>query len=442
MVADKFTFCWDQFDNVVPHTFKQLWQKYDFADVTLATKDDVQIKAHQLILSASSPIFKEILMKTLHSNPLIYFHNLKSADVKLLLEFIYLGQCEVGQDGLIDFLAAGTELMVKGLVDEKEKYKSQNSVEQTDHNSINTKGELVLPDKDIDEDQTTDRYSVLDMDKSKEIRDPFKQEDEANPNTLSSDESSCLLREDEEISEVSNADNSLDEGRNIHTLKNEKTSERTYNRVMLEHAQNNSEAFIPLNEASADELAEKLPIFLQIAKTSNGDVFSSNSLKNLCNSIQQTLARRKPPVNLKTDDKFQNIKSVLRSMCARSVELGRGPGVQPVREKSIQCDQCDHMSSCRASLRSHRRDKHRTKKTSLSTQEQIKGDHSCDRCGYKAINYDMLKTHNLYVHSGASFLCDTCEYKSGSPGNVKKHIESEHPNHQLPTNVTMVLPNQ
>ena len=395
MFGDQFTFCWDHYDSDVPNTFKQLWQNQDFADVTLATKDNFQIRAHKVILSASSPIFKNIFMENPHNNPLIYFNSLKSAEIQLLLKFIYLGQCEVGQDGLIDFLAAGKELMVKGLVDEKEKYKSQNFGEQTDHNSINTEGEVVSPDKDIDEDQTTDRYSVLDMDKSKEIRDAFKEED-ANPNQLSTDESSCLLREDEEISEVSNADNSLDEGRNIHTLKNEKTSERTYNRVMLEHAQNNSEAFIPLNEASADELAEKLPIFLQIAKTSNGDVFSSNSLKNLCNSIQQTLARRKPPVNLKTDDKFQNIKSVLRSMCARSVELGRGPGVQPVREKSIQCDQCDHMSSCRASLRSHRRDKHRTKKTSLSTQEQIKGDHSCDRCGYKAINYDMLKTHNLY----------------------------------------------
>ena len=304
MFGDQFTFCWDHYDSDVPNTFKQLWQNQDFADVTLATKDNFQIRAHKVILSASSPIFKNIFMENPHNNPLIYFNSLKSAEIQLLLKFIYLGQCEVGQDGLIDFLAAGKELMVKGLVDEKEKYKSQNSGEQTDHNSINTKGELALPDKDIDEDQTTDRYSVLDMDKSKEIRDAFKEEDDANPNQLSSHESSCLLREDEEISEVSNADNSLDEGRNIHTLKNEKTSERTYNRVMLEHAQNNSEAFIPLNEASADELAEKLPIFLQIAKTSNGDVFSSNSLKNLCNSIQQTLARRKPPVNLKTDDKF------------------------------------------------------------------------------------------------------------------------------------------
>ena len=442
MVGDKFTFSWDHYDSDVPNTFKQLWQNQDFADVTLATRDNFQIRAHKVILSASSPIFKNILMENPHNNPLIYFNSLKSAEIQLLLQFIYLGQCEVGQDGLIDFLAAGKELMVNGLAEEKKKYKSQNYGEQTNHNSMNTKEEILCSVKEIEEDHKTDTYVALDMEKSKVITDPIKQEDDINPNTLSSYESSCLLRKDEEISDVSIDDNSLDVGRNIHTLKNEKTSERTYNRVMLEHAHNKSEVFIPLNKASADELAEKLPIFLQIAKTSNGDVFSSNSLKNLFNSIQQTLARRKPPVNLKTDEKFQHIRSVLRSMCARSVELGRGPGVQPVREKSIQCDQCDHLSSCRASLRSHRRDKHRTKKPSLPTEEHIKGDHSCAKCGYKAINYDMLKTHTLYVHSGASFLCDTCEYKSGSPGNVKKHIESEHPNHQLPTNVTMVLPNQ
>ena len=119
MVAEKFTFCWDQYDTNVPQTFKQLWQNQDFADVTLATKDDVQIRAHKVILSASSPIFQNILKKNPHSNPLIYFNNLKSADVKLLLRFIYLGQCEVSQNGLVDFLAAGKELMVQGFVEKK-----------------------------------------------------------------------------------------------------------------------------------------------------------------------------------------------------------------------------------------------------------------------------------------------------------------------------------
>ena len=119
MVSDKFTFCWDHYKSDVPNTLKHMWQNQEFSDVTLTTKDNYQIRAHKVVLSASSHIFHNILTNNPHSNPLIYFNNLKSAEVNLLLKFIYLGQCEVGQDGLIDFLAAGKELMVKGLAEEK-----------------------------------------------------------------------------------------------------------------------------------------------------------------------------------------------------------------------------------------------------------------------------------------------------------------------------------
>ena len=96
-----------------------LQQNKEFSDVTLATKEDYQIRTYTVILSASSPIFQNFLTNNPHSNPLIFLNNLKSAEVNQLLKFIYLGQCEVGQDGLIDFLAAGKELMVKGLAEDK-----------------------------------------------------------------------------------------------------------------------------------------------------------------------------------------------------------------------------------------------------------------------------------------------------------------------------------
>ena len=129
MVVDKFTFSWNAFASEVPNTLKQLWNNPDFADVTLSTKDGVQINAHKVILSAPSTFLKDILRRNPHSNPLIYFNNLKSTEVNLLLQFIYHGKCEVGQDGL---MAAGKELMVKGLTEGRPN--NDQTFIQMDHN--------------------------------------------------------------------------------------------------------------------------------------------------------------------------------------------------------------------------------------------------------------------------------------------------------------------
>ena len=434
MVGDKFTFSWDHYHSDVPNIIKKLWQDQDFADVTLATKDNFQIRAHKFILSASSPIFQNILMKNPHSNPLIYLNNLKSAEVNLLLKFIYLGQCEVGQDGLIDFLAAGKELMVKGLAEEKADVEYQNTLEQNA-----TEEELFNSDKDVEIENINLSF---DIEESKVIQDPIKQERDISSNTHINDEASAgLLTKDLEINEASNEDISLGNGRSLFTMKNVKLAENSYNRVMLKHAQKNGEVFIPLDAAPEDDLIEKLQIFLEIAKKSDGDVYSSNSLKSLFNSIALYLLERQHSVNLKTGEKFEQIRLVLKTMCARSVELGRGPGVRILQEKYLPCDQCEHKSSSRHNLRYHKRNKHKPA-SNMQTKEVTKGEHLCTKCVYKAINVEALKTHMLYAHAGASFLCNKCDYKSGSPGNVKKHIESEHPDQPLPTNVTMVLPNQ
>ena len=43
-----------------------------FTDVTLATLDNQHVRAHKIILSSGSTFFKNILVRNLHQNPLIY----------------------------------------------------------------------------------------------------------------------------------------------------------------------------------------------------------------------------------------------------------------------------------------------------------------------------------------------------------------------------------
>ena len=51
---------------------KELMVNEDLADITLITDDKKQIKANINILSACSPLFKDILKKEKNSSPIIY----------------------------------------------------------------------------------------------------------------------------------------------------------------------------------------------------------------------------------------------------------------------------------------------------------------------------------------------------------------------------------
>ena len=81
----------NDFETNAPNSFRNLWKDGHFTDVTLATKDDQQIRVHKVILSSCSPFFRNILLKNPHQNPLLYLKDIKYRELELLVEFIYLG---------------------------------------------------------------------------------------------------------------------------------------------------------------------------------------------------------------------------------------------------------------------------------------------------------------------------------------------------------------
>ena len=111
----------NDFEASAPNTFRQLWNDEDFTDVTLATVDNQQINAHKVILSSCSPVFRNILLKNRHQNPLIYLKDVQYYDLNLLLEYIYLGECQVANEDLVNFIKIGEELKINGLVEQPKK---------------------------------------------------------------------------------------------------------------------------------------------------------------------------------------------------------------------------------------------------------------------------------------------------------------------------------
>ena len=97
-------------------TFRQLRDKQDFTDVTLACEDGQLMEAHKVILAASSPLFQSLLKgpKQLISQ-LIYLRGVKSADLSVLLDYIYLGEVILPEERLQSFLLLADDLQLRGL---------------------------------------------------------------------------------------------------------------------------------------------------------------------------------------------------------------------------------------------------------------------------------------------------------------------------------------
>ena len=115
MTFDMFHLAWRDFELFMSDSYKHLLNNQTFADVTLATEDDQQIKAHKVILSASSPVLKSILEKHPHQHPLIYLSGIKYDELRSIIDFIYVGKTEVSQDMLKMFMGTATKFKVKGL---------------------------------------------------------------------------------------------------------------------------------------------------------------------------------------------------------------------------------------------------------------------------------------------------------------------------------------
>ena len=111
----------------------ELMMNEDLSDVTLVTEDKKQIKAHINILSASSPVFKDILKKDRNSSPIMYLRGIQFSELESIIQFIYLGEATFFEERMDEFLAVAKSLDIKMLCnaktesnDEPEYYPSSN----------------------------------------------------------------------------------------------------------------------------------------------------------------------------------------------------------------------------------------------------------------------------------------------------------------------------
>jgi len=144
-----------EFGDSVSSTFRKFREDNDFTDVTLACEDREHIEAHKVILTSSSPLFRDMLKKINHSHPIIFLRGIKSRHVISILDFIYCGEVNILQEDITDFFDIAENLEVRLLQAETRdiskdllRVKAKQEIKE-DEKILDTNREALIDDKQI-----------------------------------------------------------------------------------------------------------------------------------------------------------------------------------------------------------------------------------------------------------------------------------------------------
>ena len=113
---EKCTLTWHSNTDHLREALTDMMTSSEFADVTLVTDDKQHIRAHRNILSAFSPVFKNILQMDFDkANSIIYLRGIQHSEMESIMQFIYLGEARFYEERMSEFLMVSKNLEIKEL---------------------------------------------------------------------------------------------------------------------------------------------------------------------------------------------------------------------------------------------------------------------------------------------------------------------------------------
>ena len=112
-MTEKYNLNWHTFSEHLQFMFKDLYEEEKHSDVTLVCDNQTQFKAHKIVLSACSPVFKKIIDNNRSQHPLIYLRGIQSYEMESILQFMYLGEGRFYSERMGEFIKVAKDLEVK-----------------------------------------------------------------------------------------------------------------------------------------------------------------------------------------------------------------------------------------------------------------------------------------------------------------------------------------
>ncbi|KAL4715116.1 hypothetical protein ACJJTC_012163 [Scirpophaga incertulas] len=114
MTNQEISLKWNGYQNNILINVKELYKDEGLADVTLVSEGH-SFRAHKVILSANSSVFKSIFQQNPHKDPIIVLHDINTASLQTLLTFMYYGEVNVTEEFLPVLLKTAEALSICGL---------------------------------------------------------------------------------------------------------------------------------------------------------------------------------------------------------------------------------------------------------------------------------------------------------------------------------------
>ncbi|CAG0887464.1 unnamed protein product [Darwinula stevensoni] len=119
-MSNKYNLKWNSHHAEGFGNFELLRNREVLVDITLSCGGQT-IKAHKLVLCAGSAFFEKLLQRDTSGFSVVHFHGIDALHLRLLVDFMYLGEVDVPSSELERFIALADSLEVKGLKGDRSK---------------------------------------------------------------------------------------------------------------------------------------------------------------------------------------------------------------------------------------------------------------------------------------------------------------------------------
>lgn len=412
MGTEEFCLKWDNHNINLMTGFDQFLSKEVLVDVTIAC-EGLSLKAHKIVLSACSPFFQTLFLENPCMHPIIIMKDVKYAEMKALLDFIYKGEINVSQQQLTQILKTAEVLNIKGLVDIA--------------NRIN-EGEIVL--EEIAESKMATSFFTVSMEppSSSLLNRKKRSRRKRTSSCTDSDNTSVPLKiQETEIAEdskssSSNAPDNQSESNQSQQISLSDTSPSTKRSDglpetnILCHDNNciDNSQLIEISESGRHQIQTEACI-------SKEDKIIDNSESMPCSSKFQS---DKEQDNSENDDELDDSQE----------------DEDDKKKRTYECSKCEKQFKNSSTLRRHERIHSGVKlfscdickqgfnqrsylKTHMMTHTGEK-PYKCDACDQRFIQKSNLNQHSL-IHSGDKpFICDICKQAFNRMETLRKHTRT------------------
>ena len=184
MNPNKLNLDWNTYSDHLREMLHEMMKSKELTDVTLVCDDKIQFKAHKIVLSACSSVFKSIINDLPQNSSVIYLRGIQHQEMESILEFIYLGAATFSVERMGEFLEVAKDLEIKEICKTVDSYapteETEKSINEENTELVHTEEtekSIHFYDLDAPIEETEKSIDSYDLDAPTEETDKYINED-------------------------------------------------------------------------------------------------------------------------------------------------------------------------------------------------------------------------------------------------------------------------